>query len=196
MPKIPTPILEALETSALEPEQILDINHGLHKSKQRDSFLDVINFLSDLSERELMEKKWTQGLEKWYAIFSCGREAWPLGFNLDSCIASHDVTQLRDIFGSRSASTVYKRGCDLVRFMTWFRENRFSFSPFPLSPIDVEEYIIHLRESKSSPSALRSFSEAVVFAQHVEQEGCRSSSCMLCVVLIFIYHNTCENQRI
>ena len=164
---MPVPRLEAIETSLDESKAKEPPRPRTHRDRQKNSFLHVVNFSASLSEAEISERRWIQALEKWYIVFGCGHEAWPQGFDLDEAISSHQLEKLRDVFGNRSANTVYKRGCDMVRFIKCFRQHRFSYSPFPLNALDIEEYVENLRDSGSKPSALHSFAEAVAFAQHV-----------------------------
>eukprot|EP00435_Cladocopium_sp_Y103_P007410 s3328_g2.t1 len=129
--------------------------------------MGVINFDLNLTESEMEQNTWSSALQKWYSVFSSGRPAWPKGYDLDKAMDSHDVQSLREVFGSRSANTVLRRGNTMVRFMKWYRDSRFSLCPFPISEVDVEDYLGHLTKIKAGASSFSGFLEAIRFCEHV-----------------------------
>ena len=149
--------LPDLPTPRIEPIEVTDFPRGALKSPPcsdlfrqgggRGVYLRVINFDLNLSEDELEQKSWSNALEKWYIIFRTGRNAWPRGYDLDQAIETHDLDNLRKVFGNRSANTVLRRGNSMVRFLKWFQKARFSACLFPIFESDIEEYLNHLQGS-------------------------------------------------
>ena len=153
-----TPVLGPMPVSARE--FVVEIpSHCVARVEHiRGSYQEVIDFGLTLDETEINECSWQRALEKRYIVFARGREAWPKGYDIDDIIANRGVGGLRPIFGTRSHNTVVKRANSIIRYTHWFLKNRFSVNPFPISNIDLEDYLEALQSS-----AANSFIEAIRF---------------------------------
>eukprot|EP00435_Cladocopium_sp_Y103_P066400 s153_g28.t1 len=166
LPDLPIPQIGAVDVGD-NPEEAPKSLPCSWQECGRGVYLGVINFKVNLTEAELEQKSWGDALEKWYIIFSSGRQAWPAGYDLDHAVHNHDLPSIRKVFGNRSANTVLRRGNCIARFMKWFRSTRFSICPFPIIVSDIEDYLDHLSNTGAGPSALSGFLEALRFCEHV-----------------------------
>eukprot|EP00435_Cladocopium_sp_Y103_P074032 s203_g46.t1 len=166
LPSIPLPQMSPVEVREEAPKSPPCLN-PFKQGSGRGVYMGVINFDLNLTESEMEQNTWSSALQKWYTVFSSGRQAWPKGYDLDKAIDSHDIQSLREVFGSRSANTVLRRGNTMVRFMKWYRDTRFSLCPFPILDADVEDYLGHLSKNKAGASAFSGFLEAIRFCEHV-----------------------------
>ena len=169
LPDLPIPRAEPIEVvdSPRGAPKFPSCPDPLRQGGGRGVYLRVINFGLNLSEDDLEQKSWSNALEKWYIIFRTGRNAWPQGYDLDQAVETHDLENLRKVFGNRSANTVLRRGNSMVRFLKWFQKVRFSTCPFPIFEGDIEEYLNHLVHNGAGSSALSGFLEALRFCEHV-----------------------------
>ena len=106
-------------------------------------------------------------MEKWYIIFARGRESWPKGYDIDDIVAAKGVGGLRPIFGTRSHNTVVKRANSIIRYTHWFLKHRFSINPFPITSVDLEDYLESLQLEEASASAANSSIEAIRYCDKV-----------------------------
>eukprot|EP00435_Cladocopium_sp_Y103_P073748 s448_g45.t1 len=156
LPTIPLPQIgpvEVLEEAPKSPPCLDPFKQG----SGRGVYLGVINFDLNITGSEMEQGTWSSALQKWYVR----------GYDLDRAIDSRDIHSLREVFGSRSANTVLRRGNTMVRFMKWFRDFRFSLCPFPISEFDIEAYLGHLTKIKAGASGFPGFIEALRFCEHV-----------------------------
>ena len=163
---VPTPVMQLIEPSSSSLSTVPSIPLPNQKVK-RGCYGDVINFNSLLTESEVEEKHIRQALEKWYIVFSTGRDAWPRGFDLQDAVANKQLDDMKLVFGSRSTNTILRRGSSMAQFVSWYRSQFFSLCPFPLTPETVEEYVQHMHKSNRSASAIHGFLEALTFCEHV-----------------------------
>ena len=133
----------------------------------RGVYSEVINFDTTLTEQEVEEAAMTRALEKWYLIFSSGRDAWPRGFDLSAAIREHRLADMQILFGSRSHGTVLRRGTSILQFVKWYRSKYFGMCPFPLSTDIVEEFVLQLVSENKPASSIRGFVEGLNFCKHV-----------------------------
>ena len=164
---VPTPVLGTMPVSAREFVVEMPSHRVARVEHIRGSYQEVIDFRLTLDETEINECSWQRALEKWYIVFARGREAWPKGYDIDDIIANRGVGGLRPIFGTRSHNTVVKRANSIIRYTHWFLKNGFSVNPFPISNIDLEDYLEALQLEGASPSASNSFIEAIRFCDKV-----------------------------
>ena len=164
---IPTPVMSPIDFDSFG-RQTVTSSHPSTVKTVRGAFSDVIDFRNtDISERDVEDLAMTRALEKWYKIFSTGREAWPRGFDLGASVRNHRLDDMRLVFGSRSHSTILRRGSSILQYVEWYRSRYFSLCPFPMTVELVEEYVQFLNSSGKPASNLRGFVEAVHFCQHV-----------------------------
>ena len=163
---VPTPVLGPMPVSAREFVVEIPSHRVARVEHIRGSDQEGIDFPLTLDETEINECSWQRALEK-YIVFARGREAWPKGYDIDDIIANRGVGGLRPIFGARSHNTVVKRANSIIRYTHWFLKNRFSVNPFPISNIDLEDYLEALQFEGASPSAANSFIEAIRFCDKV-----------------------------
>lgn len=163
---IPTPVMTPIEFEDYTGRTPVGVPLPSDRTV-RGAYSDVINFDNSLTEAEIEEHSMGKALEKWYAIFSTGEEAWPRGFNLRSAILEHRLDDMRLIFGSRGHGTILRRGSSILQFVKWYKSRYFCLCPFPIAAELVEEYVAHMTKEKKPASALRGFLEALNFCQHV-----------------------------
>ena len=149
---IPVPVMTPIEFSERESQSSSAVPHHLGRTI-RGVYSEVINFDTTLTEREVEEAAMTRALEKWYLIFSSGREAWPRGFDLSAAIREHRLTDMQILFGNRSHGTVLRRGTSILQFVKWYRSRYFGMCPFPLSTEIVEEFVLQM-VSENKPAGM------------------------------------------
>ena len=163
---IPVPVMTPIEFSERESQSSTVVPHHLGRTI-RGVYSEVINFDTTLTEQEVEEAAMTRALEKWYLIFSSGREAWPRGFDLSAAIREHRLTDMQVLFGNRSHGTVLRRGTSILQFVKWYRSKYFGMCPFPLSTEIVEEFVLQMVSENKPASSLRGFIEGLNFCKHV-----------------------------
>ena len=164
---VPTPILGPVVISPREFTSAEPATRVPRVEHIRGSYQEVIDFRLTLDETEIHDTKWERALEKWYIIFARGRESWPKGYDIDDIVAARGVGGLRPIFGTRSHNTVVKRANSIIRYTHWFLKHRFSINPFPITSIDLEDYLEPLQLEDASASAANSFIEAIRYCDKV-----------------------------
>ena len=157
---VPTPILGPVLVSPREFTSAEPATRVSRVEHIRGSYQEVIDFRLTLDESEIHDTKWKRALEKWYIR---GRESWPKGYDIDDIVAGG----LRPIFGTRSHNTVVKRANSIIRYTHWFLKHRFSINPFPITSIDLEDYLESLQLEGASASAANSFIEAIRYCDKV-----------------------------
>ena len=157
---VPTPILGSILVS---PREFA----SAEPATRRGSDQEVIDFRLTLDESEIHDTKWKRALEKWYIIFARGRDSWPKGYDIDDIVTTKGVGGLRPIFGTRSHNTVVKRANSIIRYTHWFLKHRFSINRFPITSIDLEDYLESLQLEEASASAANSFIEAIRYCDKV-----------------------------
>ena len=60
-----------------------------------------------------------------------------------------------------------KRANSIIRYTHWFLRHRFSINPFPITSIDLEDYLESLQLEEASASAANSFIEAIRYCDKV-----------------------------
>ena len=164
---IPTPVMSPIDFDSLAGMAASSAN-PVHTKSIRGCFSDAINFkTTDVSEKDVEESAMTRALEKWYLVFSTGREAWPKGFDLTNAVHHHQLDDMRLVFGSRSHGTILRRGTSMLQFVKWYRSKYFTLCPFPMSCETVEDYVRDMQNEGKSASHLRGFVEAINFCKHV-----------------------------
>ena len=163
---IPVPVMTPIEFSELSSQSSSVVPHHFGKTI-RGVYSEVINFDSTLTEQEVEEAAMTRALEKWYMIFSSGREAWPRGFDLSAAIREHRLADMQVLFGNRSHGTVLRRGTSMLQFVKWYRGKYFGMCPFPLSTEIVDEFVQSLVSENKPASNIRGFVEGLNFCKYV-----------------------------
>ena len=164
---IPVPVMTPIELSEQGSQPSSAAPHHLGRTI-RGVYSEVINFDTTLTEQEVEEAAMTRALEKWYMIFSSGREAWPRGFDLSAAaIREHRLTDMQILFGNRSHGTVLRRGTSILQFVKWYRSRYFGLCPFPLSTDIVDEFVHQMVTENKPASNLRGFIEGLNFCKHV-----------------------------
>ena len=163
---IPVPVMTPIEFSALTSQSSSAVPRHFGKTV-RGVYSEVINFDSTLTEQEVEEAAMTRALEKWYVIFSSGREAWPRGFDLSAAIRSHRLDDMQVLFGNRSHGKVLRRGTSMLQFVKWYRSKYFGMCPFPLSSEIVDEFVQSLVSEGKPASNIRGFIEGLNFCKYV-----------------------------
>ena len=164
---VPTPILGSILVSPREFASAEPATRVSRVEHIRGSYQEVIDFRLTLDESEIHDTKWKRALEKWYIIFARGRDSWPKGYDIDDIVTTKGVGGLRPIFGTRSHNTVVKRANSIIRYTHWFLKHRFSINPFPITSIDLEDYLESLQLEEASASAANSFIEAIRYCDKV-----------------------------
>ena len=167
LPVLPVPVLSPVPVAESRGEVERAAKRHCPGQQIRGSFMEIIDFGLNVDEAELEDKKLSAALEKWYLIFRSGREAWPARCDLDDLIQDHRINDLRRFFGSRSSSTIYKRGVSVLKFMQWYRTQYFSVCPFPMEAEVVTEYLQHLTDKGTPASTMSGFLESLNFCFHV-----------------------------
>ena len=163
---IPEPVMTPIEFSEQSSQSSRAAPYHLGKTV-RGVYSEVINFETTLTEQEVEEAAMTRALEKWYMIFSSGREAWPRGFDLSAAIREHRLSDMQILFGNRSHGTVLRRGTSILQFVKWYRGRYFGLCPFPLSTGIVDEFVQQLVSENKPASNLRGFVEGLNFCKYV-----------------------------
>lgn len=164
---LPTPVMSPIDFDSFAGTTSSAV-HPAHSRPVRGCFSDAINFNNtDVSEKDIEDLSMTKALEKWYLIFSTGREAWPKGFDLSTAVRNHQLDDMRLVFGSRSHGTILRRGSSILQFVKWYRSKYFALCPFPTSCETVEDYVRDMQKEGKSSSNLRGFVEAINFCKHV-----------------------------
>ena len=164
---VPTPILGSILVSPREFASAEPATRVSRVEHIRHSYQEVIDFRLTLDESEIHDTKWKRALEKWYIIFARGRDSWPKGYDIDDIVTTKGAGGLRPIFGTRSHNTVVKRANSIIRYTHWFLKHRFSINPFPITSIDLEDYLESLQLEEASASAANSFIEAIRYCDKV-----------------------------
>ena len=163
---IPVPVMTPIEFSELSSQSSSAVPRHFDKTI-RGVYSEVINFDSTLTEQEVEEAAMTRALEKWYMIFSSGREAWPRGFDLSAAIREHRLADMQVLFGNRSHGTVLRTGTSMLQFVKWYRGKYFGMCPFPLSTEIVDEFVQSLVSENKPASNIRGFVEGLNFCKYV-----------------------------
>ena len=159
---IPEPVMTPIEFSEQSSQSSVAAPRHLGRTI-RGVYSEVINFDTTLTEQEVEEAAMTRALEKWYLIFSSGREAWPRGFDLSAAIREHRLSDMQILFGNRSHGTVLRRGTSILQFVKWYRGRYFGMCPFPLSTDIVDEFVQQLVSENKPASNIRGFVEGLNF---------------------------------
>ena len=109
-------------------------------------------------------------LVKWRVIIEENLLATSFGVDLheqfeDPRRSSEITMSLQDVFERKATATVAKRASSFMLYLVWCRKNDIQ-APTNITEEKVYKYVCHLRDIKASPTSIRSFLEALRFAEH------------------------------
>ena len=165
MPPLPRVILPA--SPALQPFNVKPV------TIKRPVVPFVLRKLRQIDVPDLKDQKRNQAINRWRMIIEYNLSASAVGLQIsemiedgrDDCLV---LSTLLDTFASKKVSTMNKRAASMLRYFRWARVKSSGVEDLmEFRESDVYRYVNYLRDAKASPSAAKSFKEALNFAMHV-----------------------------
>lgn len=155
------PLLPKADVSA--NKRILQVNNPHTVSS--NSWRIVARRIANLPWKESEEKSRAYALARWRTIIQSDANSFAIGkqimedvFNL--CSDEYLVNSIDDIFAMKSTKTLLKRSADMIRFISWNRQQKLE--PFPMIESVAYRYI--REKCMQFASTASSFRESVAFS--------------------------------